>query len=121
MASKNDWRLPSLLELIFIVDYSQYYPSINSIFIGTNNSSYWSSYVVNEVIAVVNFGNGTAPNNYNNSSTAYARCVRGQVKISSSFLDNGDNTVTDSISGLIWQQDETSTKNWENALIYSEI
>ncbi len=36
------------------------------------------------------------------------------------YTNNGDNTVTDSISGLIWQQNESSTMNWENALSYCE-
>jgi len=122
LASESDWRLPTLLELIYIVDYGEYNPSINSVFSGTDNGSYWSSHSPpnNAPIGAVSFVDGQATNAQSKTNTLYVRCVRGRDKISSSFLDNGDNTVTDSISGLIWQQNESSTMNWENALSYCE-
>ena len=46
-------------------------------------------------------------------------CMRNNHRVIS-FVDNGDNTITDSISGLIWQKNETSTMNWETALGYCE-
>ena len=35
----------------------------------------------------------------------YVRTVRGQLQ-ASSFIDNGDGTVTDTSTGLMWQQDD---------------
>lgn len=41
--------------------------------------------------------------------------------IAGDFTDNGDGTVTDANTGLMWQQGEAgSTMNWEGALTYCE-
>lgn len=38
-----------------------------------------------------------------------------------SFADNGDGTVTDSVTGLMWQQgDDGVTRMWQDALSYCE-
>lgn len=36
------------------------------------------------------------------------------------LTDNGNGTVTDSSTGLVWQQGEPGTKTWDNALTYCE-
>lgn len=36
------------------------------------------------------------------------------------LVDNGDGTVTDTVTGLMWQQGEAGAMNWQNALIYCE-
>ena len=36
------------------------------------------------------------------------------------LIDNGDGTVTDNTTGLIWQQAEGGSKTWEDALTYCE-
>ncbi len=36
------------------------------------------------------------------------------------FYDNGDGTVTDNNTGLMWQQDEAGSMDWEGALTYCE-
>lgn len=39
-----------------------------------------------------------------------------------SFTDNLDGTVTDSVTGLMWQKgDDGITKNWQTALSYCEV
>ncbi|MBU4055376.1 MAG: DUF1566 domain-containing protein, partial [Proteobacteria bacterium] len=42
-------------------------------------------------------------------STAYAELV-----------DNGDGTVTDTETGLMWQKDEAGAMSWQNALTHCE-
>jgi len=38
-----------------------------------------------------------------------------------SFIDNGDGTVTDDATGLMWEQaTDSTTKTWEEALLYCE-
>jgi len=34
------------------------------------------------------------------------------------YIDNGDGTITDESTGLIWQQDGTTAKNWTDATSY---
>ena len=36
------------------------------------------------------------------------------------LVDNGDGTVTDASTGLMWQQAEAGAMNWEAALVYCE-
>jgi len=112
----SDWRLPTIKELTYIVDYSVPYPgpTINPIFYNINGAVnvptvfyYWSSttYPLYSGSACgINFNQG---NNYGNSksNTCYVRAVRGgQTEASPSYINNGDATVTDISTGLMWQQ-----------------
>jgi len=45
------------------------------------------------------------------------RAVHGE-QINNSFIDNSDGTITDTSTGLMWQQDSVSTITWEQALAY---
>ncbi len=53
---------------------------------------------------------------------AYFRMVRGNTSYGiNNFIDNGDGTITDSTTSLMWQQaDDGMTRDWENALSYAE-
>lgn len=119
------WRLPTDLELMTIVDYGKYSPSINTSYFPNTQSSYssayyWSSIPYNTTDAwIVNFSYGFVRNMVKTNSH-YVRCVRGG-QITSSFTDNGNGTVTDAVSTLVWQkQDDATTKKWEQALTYCE-
>ncbi len=48
----------------------------------------------------------------------YVRCVRGSTAYGRNrFVDNGDGTVTDRASGLVWQKaDSGKAMNWRDAL-----
>ncbi|MCP4151955.1 MAG: DUF1566 domain-containing protein, partial [bacterium] len=51
----------------------------------------------------------------------YARYVRGNTYGENNFKDNGDGTVTDRASGLMWtQRDSGRGMNWKDALEYAE-
>jgi len=123
IASYSDWRLPSAMELMSIVDYGSYNPSIDTTyFSGMNASRYWSSTTpaINSSNAYnVNFYNGYVPSNYK-SDDYYVCCVRGGDYVTGDFTDNGDGTVTDGNTGLMWQQGEGGQKAWEDAITYCE-
>lgn len=55
-------------------------------------------------------------------NTMYFRMVRGNTSYGiNDFTDNGDGTVSDNATGLMWQQsDDGNTRDWENALSYAE-
>ena len=55
-------------------------------------------------------------------NTMYFRMVRGNTDYGiNNFVDNGDGTITDLATGLMWQQaDDGGTHDWENALQYCE-
>ena len=54
--------------------------------------------------------------------TMYFRLVRGNTAYGiNSFVNNNDGTVTDTATGLMWQQaDDGQTRDWQNALSYAE-
>lgn len=55
-------------------------------------------------------------------TTMYARMVRENISYGiNNYTDNGDGTITDNATGLMWQQaDDGTTRDWENALSYAE-
>lgn len=58
----------------------------------------------------------------NASNKMYFRLVRGNTDYGkNNFIDNGDGTITDYATGLMWQKaDDGIGKDWEEALSYSE-
>jgi hypothetical protein len=122
LGGHTDWRLPNKSELMSIVDYSMYYPAIKtSYFPDTKAANYWtitSNAALPDVAWIVNFSDGGIYDN-DKSASGYVRCVRGEQS-TQNLMDNGNGTVTDTGTGLMWQQQEQADKNWDNALSYCE-
>jgi len=127
----SDWRLPTIMELSFLVDRDRYDPSINTTyFTNTELSIYWSSTtsvcVYDVWYVFFKYGNISS---YFKSSNYYVRAVRGgQCGSIDNFIDNGDSTVTNTDTGLMWElktddsgnRDKDNVYNWEEALSYCE-
>ena len=126
------WRLPTINELRTLTDFGAANPSINTtIFPGSVPGSYWSADAMDTSNAyTVGFLDATS---YGLSKTGnnYVRCVSGSKKsIALHYVDNGDETVTDNVTGLTWQKCSSSTSGsncatgsvtqytWLNALNY---
>ena len=62
------------------------------------------------------------PTNPNEANRFYVRYVRGNTTYGvNDFFDNGDGTITDNATGLMWKQDdEGSAMLWEDALEHAE-
>ena len=119
----SDWRLPIRKELRGIVENKGNQPTIdNAIFPNTQTSDYWSATPrdnLNVKAWIMNFENGF-DNDPEKSDSLYVRAVRGG-RSESRFVDNRDGTVTDTSTGLMWQQATAAfPETWARALSYCE-
>jgi len=135
----SDWRLPKVNELTSIIDWNYYQGSAavdETYFPYTQPSPYWSSsFYAPEVEATVPshswavwFDTGVSYS-LDTNSTVSVRAVRGvEWGSRGDFKDNGDRTVTDKYTSLMWQQDTAPDRinnrtvyyNWQEALSYCE-
>ena len=119
-----DWRLPTVKELSFLVDLSIPLPgpSIDPIFSISNFTHFWSStnsvYPSTDEAWYIGFTQGGVKQTHK-SFTKSVRAVRGR-KFSNNFIDNGDGTITDRSTGLMWQKDRSTSLQWDEALAYCE-
>ncbi len=130
----TDWRLPSGIELFSINYFENNNPALNSTYFSSTSAEYWWSSDRQadnaNVIWVTNAGGGIG--NHLKTETLSAggtkyfnvRAVRNPITTTftvTHFVDNGDGTIKDNYTGLIWQKlSSTTPMNWEAALAYSK-
>lgn len=123
-AGHSDWRLPEIGELVSIINYETFNPAVSSAFDGagcgldcgsltapecscSRFGAYWtsgSSPHPADVIPTVTFNLGLVVGE-STTESAFVRAVRGpQTNSSGRFIDNGDGTVTDRATRLVWEK-----------------
>jgi len=127
----SDWRLPTIKELMTIVDYGRTNPPLDTDYFDFSGTYYiwWSGteYAFNDRYAWYFNGQGTINSRGTNVSvlktnTSYkdTHCVRGTTLTESSFAQENDEVIKDTVSGLYWQKGYERYKNWQEALEYCE-
>lgn len=125
LGEHDDWRIPTIRELMTIVDNGKATaPKFNDVFEGDYSSYYWSSTTVAPENSggawTVDFGEGdtqSAPK----TGTNIVRCVRGGPLQASVFVDNLDGTVTDQTTNVRWEKTSSpAAMTWKDALRYCE-
>ncbi len=129
----KDWRLPTGRELFSINYYDNVNPALNTDYFTETLAEYWWTSDVraedSSRIWVVNAGGGIGAHPKNETVSAggikrfHVRAVRDMYSTIFNvehFMDNGDGTIKDNYTGLIWQKNQPiDSMTWEEALEYS--
>lgn len=130
----TDWRLPNAHESFSILNHQNTNPAINTTFFTTTAAQYWwtSDRQANDnnKIWCTNAGGGIGNHpkietiSAGGTKTFHVRAVRDMYvpqMLPNHFTDNGDGTITDNLTLLIWQKMPYSdTLTWEQALHYAD-
>jgi len=136
-AGYSDWRLPTPLESFSIMNLQNSNPALNTTYFSsptTPGADYWWT-------STVQYGDATkvwctnAGGGIGNKPKAETMSAGGTLKynaravrtvttpttITNHFTDNGDGTITDNLSQLVWQKiPNANLVTWEEAITYAE-
>ncbi len=87
-----------------------------------SSTMYLSTTMANDLTMFgVNYVDGRIKGYPAESKVYYVRCVTGNTDYGvNDFADNGDQTISDHATGLMWQQNDTGSTNWDDAVIQCE-
>lgn len=130
----TDWRLPNAHEGFSILNHQFANPSLNTSVFPVTGAEYWwsSDRQANDTTKIWATNAGGGIGNHPKAETVsaggtkkfHARAVRDintPITLPNHFTDNGNSTITDNLTNLIWQKVPYSdTLTWEQALTYAD-
>ena len=101
-----------------MVSKDQQYWSSNFYYVGTTHGGAESAFGVNHATGHIKAYPAEAAGPFGN----YVLAVRGDTTYGKNdFVDNGDGTITDRATGLMWMQNDLNVPvDWEHALLYAD-
>ena len=130
----SDWRLPSPHEAFSILNHQRPNPALDIANFTSTGAEYWwtNARQSNDASKIwcTNAGGGIGNHLKTETISAggtkkfHVRVVRNintPINLTNQFTDNGDGTIKDNITNLIWQKTPlVDTLTWEQALVYAE-
>jgi hypothetical protein len=133
----SDWRLPTPIEAFSILNHQNANPAINTTYFSsltTPGAEYWwtSVFENNSTTKVWCTNSGGGIGNHPKTETIDAggtkrfnaravRTVTTPIVLPNHFTDNGNGTITDNLTQLVWQNiPNPNVVTWEQALTYAE-
>lgn len=134
LGGHTDWRLPDAQEGFSILNMQYANPAIDTkIFTKTAAEYWWTSETqANDATKIWATNAGGGVGNHPKAETISAggtkkfhvravRDINAPATIPKHYTDNGDGTVTDNLTNLVWQKvPSNNTYSWEQALNYAE-
>jgi hypothetical protein len=124
-AGHSDWRIPTPAELASVVDYAAMLPAVDAAFNGagcgamcpdvtsaacscTQSGGYWTATIASDDpnnARIISFQTGFVDSTDRSIPYVYVRAVRGgEPAPTPRFIDNGDGTITDELTKLMWEK-----------------
>ncbi|MGA7741873.1 MAG: DUF1566 domain-containing protein [Polyangia bacterium] len=124
LSGQSVWRLPGVMELVTLVDFTAENPTIDqTVFPNTPSDYFWASSAVADSSGYtwsVSFGYGDSDVIFSADQDFRVRCVRGSRCYPTSrfvVLDGG--LAHDTLTNLEWQQEASgTTMSWADAQTY---
>lgn len=134
LAGFTNWRLPSAHEAFSILNHQYANPSLLTSVFPVSPAEYWwtadRQYNDTNKIWATNSGGGIGNHLKTETISAggtkrfYVRAVRDVVNpitLANAFTDNGNQTITDNLTQLVWQKNpRIDSMTWEDALHYAD-
>ncbi len=133
----DDWRVPTRREYSTILNLGTLSPALDTTYfpfystvIAENDIYYWTAsdyHDDNTKVWKIQISFGTIEEGAK-EALSKVRCVSGDTEPEASYTDNGNGTVADNVTGLMWEQkaddggsrDKDTTHTWKDALAYCE-
>ncbi len=130
----SDWRLPTPMEAMSILNLQKNNPAEDVVYFPSTGAEYWwtNTFQVgdNSKVWCTNSGGGIGNKpkaetiSAGGTKSYHVRAVRDITTptiLPNHFTDNGNGTVTDNVTQLVWQKvPNANLFNWEQAITYAE-